>query len=159
MMVRPGSDEAGTAGREIAAAPATGALKIFIAEDDAAVAELLTDLVSDLGHRVAAVATSHAEAMTAAASVAADLALLDINLHGRPSFTIADRLTARGIPVVFATGYGILELSGKYAAAELLKKPFKAPQLARAIAQATAAKAPVISGAWRESRLRERRSN
>lgn len=160
MMIRPGSDEAKGAGRNASVAPSATGLKIFIADDDAAVAELLGELVSDIGHVAAAVETSHAAALAAADHVQADLAILDINLHGKPSFAIADRLAARGIPVIFATGYGILELSGKYADAELLKKPFRAPDLAQAVERAMAAKAPAItSGAWRESRLRGKSSN
>lgn len=158
MMIRPGSDEARNTGRA-SAAPRANGLKIFIADDDSAVAELLSDLVSDIGHQVAAVQSSHAAALAAAETIDADLAILDINLHGRPSFAVADRLSARGIPVIFATGYGILELSGKYAEAELLKKPFRAPDLTQAIERAMAVKTSVTSGAWRESRLRERRSN
>ncbi|HLT77116.1 MAG TPA: response regulator [Ferrovibrio sp.] len=162
MIDRPGSDAASHAGRKVSAAPAAEALSIFIAEDDAAVAEVLTDFVSDIGHRVAAVETSHAAALAAAEQIAADIAILDINLQGRPGFAVADRLTARGIPVIFVTGLGILELSGKYEDAVLLKKPFKAEELAEAISRVRVEKlaaAAVTSGAWRESRRRERRSN
>ena len=41
-----------------------------------------------------------------AATLILDGAILDIDLHGQPSFAVADALQARGIPFVFTTGYG-----------------------------------------------------
>lgn len=34
-----------------------------------------------------------------------DIALLDVNLDGRPSWPIATLIQERGVPVVFSTGY------------------------------------------------------
>ncbi len=117
-------------GRKVHAPAAAPALRVLIVEDDAAVAEALADMVTDLGHRVVATERSRDAALDAAAQVEADIAILDINLGGRPAFPVADRLQARGVPVIFATGFGILELTGKYADAPLLKKPFDSAALA-----------------------------
>lgn len=110
--------------------PSTSALKALIVEDDAAVAAILADMLGDLGHQVVATEATRDAALVTAATIQADVAILDINLGGRPVFPIADRLMERDIPVVFATGYGILELTGKYENAALLKKPFDAAGLA-----------------------------
>ena len=125
-----GSVGAPRLGQEKRVLSSASSLRILIVEDDAGVADLLAEMLGDLGHQV--VATEHARdaALARAETVQADLAILDINLGGRPAFPIADRLRARGIPVVFATGYGILELTGKYANAALLKKPFDTAGLA-----------------------------
>jgi hypothetical protein len=34
-----------------------------------------------------------------------DLAILDVNLNGKKSFSVADALVAKGVPFVFSTGY------------------------------------------------------
>lgn len=115
--------------------PSTPTLRILIVEDDAAVASLLAGMLGDLGHQVVAIERSRDAALATASVVKADLAILDINLGGRPAFPIADRLLARGIPVVFATGYGILELTGKYETAPLLKKPFDEAGLAATLSR------------------------
>lgn len=108
----------------------SSALQILIVEDDAGVAGLLADMLGDLGHQVVATEHTRDAALARAETVQADLAILDINLGGRPVFPIADRLRARGIPVVFVTGYSILELTGKYENTVLLKKPFDMAELA-----------------------------
>jgi hypothetical protein len=35
-----------------------------------------------------------------------DVAILDVNLRGRPVVPVADSLFRRGVPIVFATGLG-----------------------------------------------------
>lgn len=134
-----GSASAIPHGRKRHAFPSASALKILIVEDDAAVAGLLAEMLGDLGHQVVATEHGRDAALARAETVQADLAILDINLGGRPVFPIADHLMARGIPVIFATGYGILELTGKYADAPLLKKPFDSAGLAAVLGRAKSA--------------------
>lgn len=125
-----GSAGAARRGLQRPVLPSFSSLRILIVEDDAGVADLLADMLGDLGHQVVAIEHTRDTALARAETVKADLAILDINLGGRPAFPIADKLAARGIPVIFATGYGILQLTGKYEQATLLKKPFDAAELA-----------------------------
>lgn len=134
-----GSAGALKARRQAKTFPSLFALRILIVEDDAGVADMLAGMLGDLGHAVVATERTRDAALAAAAAVDADLAIVDINLGGRPGFPIADRLLDRGIPVIFATGFGILELTGKYADTPLLKKPFDAASLAAALRQVAAA--------------------
>ena len=62
-----------------------------------------------------------------------DLAMLDVNLAGELSFPIADVLGKRGIPYLFATGYGIKGVEEAYRSAPVLQKPFRAIELAQAL--------------------------
>jgi hypothetical protein len=43
--------------------------------------------------------------------LACDIAILDVNLNGQKTFPIAEALSRRGMPFVFATGYGAGGLS------------------------------------------------
>jgi DNA-binding response OmpR family regulator len=124
-----GSASAPRLGQDRPVLPSISGLRILVVEDDAGVADLLADMLGDLGHQVVATERTRDAALARAEIVEADLAILDINLGGRPSFPIADRLQARGIPVMFVTGYGILQLTGRYEHATLLKKPFDVAEL------------------------------
>lgn len=109
--------------------------RIFVVEDEMLLALMIEDMLSDLGHRVVALATRLEPAVTLARTVDVDVAVLDINLAGAQSFPIADVLKERGIPFVFATGYGSLGLNEAHADAHTLKKPFEAKDLSAAIGE------------------------
>ncbi|NEX94196.1 PAS domain-containing protein [Caulobacter sp. 17J65-9] len=52
-----------------------------------------------------------------------DAAFLDVDLHGRTSFEIADALTARGVPFTFSTGFGRIDADSGHAGRPVLRKP------------------------------------
>ncbi|MEM7545841.1 MAG: response regulator [Pseudomonadota bacterium] len=62
-------------------------------------------------------------------------ALLDINIQGQSSYVIADALTARAVPVLFATGYGATNWQhGKDGAAPVvISKPYQPHDLVSAL--------------------------
>ena len=60
--------------------------------------------------------------------------MLDVNLAGEASFPVADLLAERGIPFLFATGYGRQGIDERYRDYPLLQKPFRAEELGRALA-------------------------
>jgi CheY-like chemotaxis protein len=62
-------------------------------------------------------------------------ALLDLNLGGEPVFPVADKLMARGVPFVFATGYQKADIPARYAHAPQVVKPFEQRALASALVQ------------------------
>jgi hypothetical protein len=65
------------------------------------------------------------------------VAILDVNLNGRPSFPLADLLADRGITFVFASGYSHLDgLPERWRSVPLVNKPYSRAELVAAIAQA-----------------------
>jgi DNA-binding response OmpR family regulator len=114
-------------------------LRVLIVEDEGMVSMLLEDMLSELGHTVAGLAPRLAVARTLAEKIEVDLAILDVNLDGEASYPIAEILTARGVPLIFATGYGATGLKEDWRRAPVLSKPFQIRELAVAIARATAA--------------------
>ena len=56
-----------------------------------------------------------------------------MNLGDAKSFPVAAVLRERGIPFLFATGYGKKGIEAEYADAVVLDKPFEAHQLRRAM--------------------------
>jgi len=62
-----------------------------------------------------------------------DLAVLGINLRGELAFPVADALTRKGIPFVFATGYEADAIPSVYQDVPVWQKPFDPQELARAL--------------------------
>jgi CheY-like chemotaxis protein len=113
-------------------------LRILIVEDEMLVAMNIEDMLLDLGHEVAGLASRVEPALALAREGAFDLAMLDVNLAGQPSFPIADILIERGIPFLFATGYGLKGIAEGYRQHVVLQKPFRAMDLHQALAAALA---------------------
>jgi CheY-like chemotaxis protein len=109
--------------------------RILIVEDEAMVAIMVEDMLSDAGCLVVAVAGSLKTALKFAAdeTLLLDGAVLDVNLGGERVFPAADMLVARGIPFVFATGYGKAGLEGRFRNVPVLNKPYNCEALESAL--------------------------
>ena len=108
-----------------------GGLRVLVIEDESIIALLIEDMLREMGHQVGEVAPRMEDARRAAEAGSFDFAIVDVSLHGEPSYPIADILRARGIPFVFATGYGADGLDPGHRATPTLQKPF-APEDLRA---------------------------
>src|SRR3982074_203138 len=104
---------------------ATPARRVLVVEDELMIRMLLEDMLGELGYTVHAEAARLEEALEAAKNADFDLAILDVNLNGQPISPVADALVARGMPFVFATGYGERGLPEPYRDRPTLKKPFQ----------------------------------
>lgn len=107
--------------------------RVLIVEDEWMLRMLLVETLQELGCAAAETAAGLEEAVAKAETVACDLAVIDINLNGRPSYPVAEALAARGIPFVFATGYGAAGLREGYRGVPVLQKPFDPADLERAL--------------------------
>ena len=105
--------------------------KVLIVEDETMVAMMLEDMVAELGHVVSGVASGLSEGLAMAERDQIDFAILDVSLNGERSLPIAEALENRGIPYVFATGYGAQKVEGAKRDAQTLAKPFAIEDLAR----------------------------
>ena len=66
-----------------------------------------------------------------------DVAVLDANLNGVSVTPVAEALAARGVPFIFATGYGDAAPAPQGFDAPLIKKPYDVAQIAAALAEVT----------------------
>ncbi len=107
--------------------------RVLVVEDEMLIAMMLEDMLTDLGHHVVGVAPNLKSALVMAREEQFDLAILDINLAGERSFPVAQALQARGLPFLFATGYGPLGLEAPFRDTPTLNKPFHMADLAKAI--------------------------
>jgi hypothetical protein len=79
-------------------------------------------------------------AMDALAKCETDIALLDVNVAGQPVYPVAEAFAARGVPVVFSTGYDSGTVSEPWRRWPILQKPYNCAQLASALGSALASK-------------------
>jgi CheY-like chemotaxis protein len=118
-----GSDDAPTAG-----------LRILVVEDEAMVAMMLEDILSELGHTVVGPVHRMPKAIELCETELLDFALLDVHVAGEEVYAAADRLIGRGVPFVFTTGYGKRGLKEGYRDQPILQKPFSVKDLSEILA-------------------------
>jgi len=110
--------------------------RVLVVEDESRIAMLIRDTLQDMGCEVVATASRFEDAWEKATSLPFDVALLDVNLNGKPSYPIAEALANRGTAFVFATGYGTSNVPEALHSAPVLQKPFMRCDLERALRQA-----------------------
>ncbi len=115
------------------ATPDFAGRRVFLVEDESLIIMMMEDALTDLGCGIAGVASRFDDAVTKASTLAFDIAILDVNLAGLRTFPIAEIIKARGIPFVFATGYGSTSVPDGLNAVPILQKPFATSDLARAM--------------------------
>ena len=103
--------------------------RVLIVEDEYFLAADLQAALKSLGANVIALVGDLDEALDLLANGGFDIAVVDINLRGRLAFSIAERLQQRGIPFVFATGYGADQIPAQFADVIRWEKPFEQQEL------------------------------
>jgi CheY-like chemotaxis protein len=118
--------------------------RIFIVEDEALVLMTLEDSLEALGCKVAASAVALDDALAKSGALAFDVAILDVNLAGRSVEPVADLLARRGIPFVFASGYGRSGLPIHHRDRPLLAKPYVVSEIRTALLKALSQQAGAV---------------
>jgi two-component sensor histidine kinase/CheY-like chemotaxis protein len=116
-------------------------LRVLIVEDALLLALELEAGLSEAGAKVAGSAADVEEGLRMA-ELPLDAAVLDANLNGESVLPVAQALAARGVPFVFATGYGDSKFAPQGFDAPLIKKPYDVTQVAAALAEITGRAAP-----------------
>ncbi|HEX8303015.1 response regulator [Sphingomonas sp.] len=105
-------------------------LRVLVVEDEPVVAMCLEDMLEELGCVTVGPASRLAEGLALAEREMIDAAILDINLAGERSNTIADALRARDVPFAFASGYGA---PPEGYGAPMIEKPYRAADISGAL--------------------------
>src|SRR5260370_25162394 len=88
--------------------------RVFVVEDEIMIRMLLEGMLADLGHSVAAEAGDLSHALHLARQGQFDLAVLDVNLNGDSVTPVVAILAERGLPFIFASGFGPPGLTPTY---------------------------------------------
>lgn len=98
--------------------------RILIVEDEPLIAMMLEEWVIDLGHTAVGPAASVSSALELIGSVVCEAAILDFNLKGETSESVASVLSSQNIPYAFASGDSSLERNPNFQNKPMLPKPY-----------------------------------
>lgn len=107
--------------------------RVLVVEDEALIAMLVEEMLRDMGCTLAKHFPSLPQALEGAEAVEADVAVLDVNVAGREVFPLAERLEAKRMPLVFATGYGASGLPERWQVHQIISKPYEPGALREAL--------------------------
>lgn len=97
------------------------------------IAMLVEDMILDFGSEVIGPASRIENALALAREAELDAAILDVKVGEVVVFPVADLLRERGIPFIFASGYGSFGLPARFVESPTLPKPFSYDLLAQAL--------------------------
>ena len=106
---------------------------VLVVEDEMLVLMTIETMLGQLGCESVTSAATSAEAIELTKSQAFDVAMLDLNLNGCPSYAVADALDARGVPFVFSTGCSSEGMRDDYRDRPVLRKPYGSNQMVNAL--------------------------
>lgn len=115
---------------------AGGPIRLLLVEDEALIALMLENMVEGMGCAVTGLAPRVALGVSMAEAGDFDVAILDVNVAGENVEPVAERLAARGVPFVFATGYGEAGVPLRFRDRPVVAKPFRSEQLEAALQKA-----------------------
>ncbi|WP_437181886.1 response regulator [Rhodoplanes serenus] len=121
------------------------ALRVLLVEDEALIGMMMHDLLIDLGVAVVGPVRSVAEASSAVAAGEFDCAILDLNLGQETVYPVAATLKRKGVPILFATGYGSESVDRAFADVPVMQKPVARETLADMLRDHLAAATPSMA--------------
>ena len=107
--------------------------RILVVEDEPIIGFAIEDMLEALGCVVVGMAHQLTPALELVAMREFDAAVLDVNIGGETIYTVADALAAKGVPYIFATGYGDSLHPKAHLQAPTLTKPYTIDDLADAL--------------------------
>jgi CheY-like chemotaxis protein len=103
--------------------------RVLVVEDEMMILMIIEDMLADLGCESVTTAATVDQALPLIEAQVFDAAMLDMNLNGDTSHSVADALAARGVPFAFSTGYSGRAMWDGYRDRPVLKKPFRYEEL------------------------------
>jgi len=118
------------------------ALRIIVADDEAVIRMGLTQMVTNLGHKVVATAVNGVDALQKTKSLKPNLLLLDIKMPEMDGLTVAETLQAElPLPIIMLTAFSersLIERAANAAVMGYLVKPIHENKLGPTIEMAVA---------------------
>ena len=108
-------------------------VSVLLVEDETLIRMMIAGMIEELGHTVVAEAGNMTQALILARTADFKIAVLDINVGGERIGPVADVIAGRGLPFIFASGYGAAGAPKKFRDRPTLQKPFLIEKLEKAI--------------------------
>lgn len=111
-------------------------LRVLVVEDEAVIAALLAEVLEDMGHDVCAIEATELGAVAAALDCHPDLMIVDARLGDGSGLQAVTEILRDGfVPHIFVSG-DATRVQALRPNAVVLQKPFRAPELERAMLRA-----------------------
>jgi two-component SAPR family response regulator len=107
--------------------------RVLVVEDEMLIAVQIEDTLLRLGCEIVGPAAKLETALQLVDERQFDVAILDVTLRGGKVYPVAEKLAARGIPFVFASGYGDWALPAALRNRPRLMKPYTSGALEQQI--------------------------
>lgn len=107
--------------------------RILVVEDEVVISLSMEQLLADHGCKVVGPAYDVAGALALVDKHKIDCGVLDIRLGDEMVYEVAEALNARGIPIVFVTGYAYVD--DRFSDVPVIQKPFKSTDIENALLQ------------------------
>jgi DNA-binding response OmpR family regulator len=98
--------------------------RILVVDDEPLISMMMENWLNELGCEVVGPARSVQHGLDLADSASLDGAILDVNLGGQDSYSLASALKQKGVPFAFATGDTGPDAGAGFDNPILLHKPF-----------------------------------
>lgn len=119
-------------------------LNVLLVEDQSLIAMDVEEMLRELSCADVMTAARVSQAMEMIKTTAPDLAILDLNLGHETSEAVADDLTRRAIPFMFATGYSDgAGVPKRFSGVPVVSKPMSRDSLSHALSLTLAVRQPV----------------
>jgi DNA-binding response OmpR family regulator len=109
-------------------------VNVLVLEDEPIIGFALEDMLLFIGCSRVQLATRISEAERIVREEKIDAAILDVNIHGRQSYPVADQLADRRVPYIFATGYGDRDHPDRHRNVPTVTKPYSVEDIRAALA-------------------------
>lgn len=103
--------------------------KVLVVEDEMLVMMMIEDMLADLGCEAITTAATVDQALRHLGNGSFDVAMLDMNLGGASSESVADALALHQVPFIYSTGNTGNDTRQGHSDRPVLRKPFRAETL------------------------------
>ena len=98
--------------------------RILVVDDEPLIALMVADWVKELGHAPVGPVYALRAALDLLDTTDIDGAIIDVSLGTESGIPLAERLVARGLSCVFASGHAEAFIGSRHLAVAILSKPF-----------------------------------
>jgi CheY-like chemotaxis protein len=105
--------------------------RILVVEDETLILMMIEVMLADLGCESVTAAATVDKAVALIDAQVFDAAMLDMNMNGNTSHSVAEALVARGVPFIYCSGNNSRKFRDVDHVRPILKKPFRHEQLAK----------------------------
>jgi CheY-like chemotaxis protein len=105
--------------------------RILVVEDETLISMMIESMLADLGCESVIAAATVDKALSLINGQLLDAAMVDMNMSGNTSDSVAEALVARGVPFIYCSGNNSKKVREVLHPRPVLKKPFRDEELAK----------------------------